>query len=287
MTSLPWARRGRLAPAVSAGILATTLALPTVGAAAAGLAVTLTAAPATGINFGNVTTNTTVPVLFSANLFGSHNTDQSSAYIQGLYHALLGRAAGPVEVQQWLGILGSRQTNQQVALDIAQSPEHRGLELDAYYRNLLHRVESAAERTGWINFFLAGGTELQVVGGFLTSPEYQALHATSASFAAAMYTDLLGRIGSSGELANLTAQLAAGTFTRSQFIDGYLHSQEAYQLAVESFYVAYLHRDALSDPLAGGWVTKIQNGQSLALVQSEILGDPGGEFFQDGGSSVG
>ena len=35
MTSLPWARRGRLASAVSAGILATTLALPAGGAAAA------------------------------------------------------------------------------------------------------------------------------------------------------------------------------------------------------------------------------------------------------------
>jgi hypothetical protein len=166
------------------------------------------------------------------------------------------------------------------------SPEHRGLEVDSYYKSFLHRTESATERTMWINDFLAGESEQQVVTSFLGGTEYESEHASNAQFAAGMYADILGRSPSTTELNNVEAQLAAGTTTRAQFIAGYLHSQEAYQLAVQGFYVAYLHRSAIGDPFSAGWVTMLQGGVPLGLVQAEILGDPGGEFYQDGLSSV-
>jgi hypothetical protein len=254
------------------------------GAAAGGIAVKLVSAPAT-VNFGNIATSTAMQVLTSANLFGKGNANLSTAFIQGLYHALLGRSAGASEVAPWLNALSGGLTRQQAAQDISASAEHRGIEVDAYYRTLLHRVESPAERTGWVNFFLAGGSEAQVVADFMGSAEYQSEHASNAAFATALYADILGRSASSSELKNVESQLAAGTVTRAQFIAAFLDSQEAYQLAVESFYVAYLHRNAYSDPQSSTWVNLLLGGQTLAQVQSEILGT--GEFFNDGSGSVG
>ena len=45
----------------------------------------------------------------------------------------------------------------------------------------------------WVDAFLNGAGEVDVIQGFLTSPEYQAAHATDTSFVNALYSQVLGR----------------------------------------------------------------------------------------------
>src|SRR5207253_3707686 len=122
--------------------------------------------------------------------------------------------------------------------------------------------------------------------GFLNSPEYQAAHASDALFVQDLYVDLLGRQGTSAELANVQAQFGLGA-TRAGLIDLFVHSGEENQLAVLGFYAAYLHRSSLADALSGNTVTRLNNGESLGSVQASIFGDSVfHEFFDDGAATV-
>jgi hypothetical protein len=173
-----------------------------------------------------------------------------------------------------------------VAEEIVQSSEHRGLEVDFYFQTLLHRTEAPSERTAWITNFANGATEADIVEDFMNSSEYQTAHASDASFAAALYTDILGRTGSSTDIMAVETELANHTFTRAQLIHGYVHSDEAYRDAVSSFFAAFLHRDVSQDPGLATWMNKLKSGESLGQVEAEILADPGAEFYNDGAATV-
>src|SRR5262249_15775374 len=60
-------------------------------------------------------------------------------YVSALYQDVLGRPADVAGVNYWGGLLQAGFTRAQVAQGIWESPEHRGVEVDALYRSLLHR----------------------------------------------------------------------------------------------------------------------------------------------------
>ena len=62
-----------------------------------------------------------VPSPFST----SPSTDANTAYVQSLYHAVLGRTGADAEVNAWLVKLNAGMTRQEVALGFVNSPEHR------------------------------------------------------------------------------------------------------------------------------------------------------------------
>jgi SdrD B-like domain/Right handed beta helix region/Putative Ig domain/Domain of unknown function (DUF4214) len=257
--------------------------------------ITLAGTAATGLNFGNFQNQSVAPVEVNTNLFGSgSNTDANTAYIRGLYFALLGRDANRQlpqsngtsisEVQYWLNQLNSGMTRDQVAQAIVDSQEHRGLEVDSYYETYLHRSESAAEQAFWVNVFESGADEATVVEGFLDSQEYQLEHVSDSSYVQDLYIDVLGRFGSASELTAQEAALASGV-SRQALAQMFVQSDELDQLAVTSFYGAYLHR--APDPKDVFWLNMLQSGQSLGAVQAGILGDPFyQEFFNDGAATV-
>jgi hypothetical protein len=256
------------------------------GNAANGIPVNLGAAGVSGVNFGDVMFAPAAPVIVNAIIFGTSNPDANTAYVRGLYQAVLGRSPSAVELQDWLTSLNGGQTHEQVALGFIQSPEHRGLEVDDYYRSFLHRTESASERQNWVNVFLAGETETDVVEGFINSAEYQSEHGGDAAFAQGLYVDVLGRQGSNNELSAVRAQLSSGA-SRAGLIDLFVHSNEANRQAVLGFYAAYLHRSGLADPGSAFWVNLLNGGAALGSVQANLLGDsPFHEFFNDGAATV-
>src|SRR5262249_42680637 len=143
-----------------------------------------------------------------------------TAYVRGLYFTLLGRDAdrqlrrpdGSVisEAQYWLNQLHGGLTRQQAAQGVAGSVEHRGLEVDSYYRTFLRRDETPPERDFWVSRFAEGDDEQTVVEGFLNSPEYQLAHDGDSSFVRDLYFSVLGRFGSASELAAAAADLGGG-----------------------------------------------------------------------------
>jgi len=249
----------------------------------------------TGLTFGTFLNGAVAPVQVAANRFGTGtNPDADTAYVRGLYLVLLGRDADRQltqpdgstisEVQYWVNLLHSGMTRAQVAQGVVGSGEHRGLEVDSYYRTFLHRSERPDERAYWVAQFAAGADEVAVVEGFLNSQEYQLAHASDSSFVGALYVDVLGRFGSSSELTAAEMALNSGV-TRSALADMFVRSDEAYRLALTSFYGAYLHR--APDAGSAFWLDQLHSGQTLGAVQAGILGDPGfAEFYNAGAATV-
>src|SRR5262249_41222698 len=88
-------------------------------------------------------------------------------YVQALYQALLGRAAGGDELAGW-GKALTAVGWQGVALALLQSPEYRARQLDAFYVALLHRPADAG-LAGW----LTSGLDLHAVRvGFESGTEF-------------------------------------------------------------------------------------------------------------------
>jgi hypothetical protein len=198
----------------------------------------------TGRDFADVPATTVIDVNPQATLFPAHVGDPNIEWLYGAYRAVLSRDPDPLGLSIFGGMLDSgTATLQQVAKMIWESPEHRGLQVDGYYRYYLGRPSDAFGRPYWVNLFLGGADEATVVQGFLTSPEYLSQHATNTAFVDSLYSNLLGRPAQSGEDAYWVHQLN-GTTSQATVIQGFLASDGFETLAVDAFYSAYLHRAA-------------------------------------------
>jgi SdrD B-like domain/Domain of unknown function (DUF4214) len=256
------------------------------GGAAKGVAAQVAGSPVTGVNFGMVVFAPAAPVAVNGDIFGASNPDANTAYVRGLYQAILGRPSRADEVPFWLNKINNGFNQIQVVQGFIQSFEHRGMEIDYYYSNFLHRAPSPAERAFMIDMYLKGATETAVVENFLNSADYQAAHPGNDQFAQSVYADLLGRTPSTTEAAAVQSQLQAGK-ARAQLVDTLLHTDEANKLAVQGFYAAYLHRNSSADPNSVYWTNTLATGVSLGDVQGGVVGDLYfGEFFKAGATTV-
>ena len=274
---------GTIAPSL-ASVAAGTSNINTILAQDTGSALSNQAATAS-IGTLNLVFNPAVPVQYNLNIFGSTNADATTAYIQGLYHAVLGRAGSSSEVQWWVnGLNNNFLSRAQAAQDFVQSTEHRSQEIDSYYQHFLNRSENTTEQAYWVKLFQAGADENTVVQDILSSAEYQAEHATDANFVQSLYSNILGRAASATELSAVEALLANGV-SRQVLTQEFLQSTEADILALAGFFTAYLHRSL--DAGASYFIALLQSGQSLGAIQSLILGDPTvAEFYYDGAATV-
>lgn len=215
-----------------------------------------------GRDFADVPATTVVGVYPQAVLFPAHVGDPNIEWLYGTYRAVLNRdpdSLGLAVYGSWLD--QGAATRDQVAQAIWESREHRGLQVDGYYLTYLGRPSDAAGRSFWVNEFLGGADEATVVQGFLTSSEYQALHATNSAFVQSLYADLLGRPAQGGEDAYWMNQLNGPTGPAS-VVQGFLASDEFTTLAVDSFFSAYLHRAAGAADLSY-WLGQPRTGGSL------------------------
>jgi subtilisin family serine protease len=195
------------------------------------------------------------------------------AYVQQLYHDLLGRTADIAGMDAWVSALEASLPRAQVAQAIWMSAEHRGREVDTYYATYLRHAADPAGRAGWVNAFLAGATETDVIQAFVTSPEYRAEHAGSATYLSALYQDLLGRPADAGGLAGWVAALTHG-LSPQQVAHSLLTSAEGWSAFIRATYGAYLHR--APDPSgAAVWLAELGSGHAspglmaVAILSSE------------------
>lgn len=101
--------------------------------------------------------------------FGRGN---NADWIRDLYLKLMLRPADDGGLNYWVGKLSSGQMNRtQVAMWFYQSPEKRGLRVDALYQNLLGRQSDPGGRAYWANRLTAEG-DIALSNSLASSPEY-------------------------------------------------------------------------------------------------------------------
>jgi hypothetical protein len=231
---------------------------------------------------GDLLYSPAAPVAPTTLIYGSTNPDTATAYIQGLYHSLLGRAGELGGLTYWVGLLNGGVSRQLIVQGFLQSQEHRGQEVDVYYQTFLHRSADAAGRTYWINQFLGGADEATVLQGFLTSAEFQAAHPDDTSFVQDLYLDLLGRTPDTTGQSYWLSLRGSGT-SRASVVAGIVRSAEVAARAVDGFYAAYLHRAA--DPAASYWLSLWTGGvvRLTDIAAGYLTSD---EFFNNGAQTV-
>lgn len=236
----------------------------------------------TDLHFGVLISSPVTTLSPTPHLYGSTpNPDADTAFVRGLYEAILGRdpAGTPGDVawegQSWVDQLHVGLSRLAVAEAIGNSTEHRGLEVDAFYRDFLGRTADAAGRSYWIDRLQAGDSEASVTLAFLNSAEFQAAHADGADYVQALYRNVLGRSASDSEAAGWRTSLAGG-LSRADLAAIVVNSQEAANLAISGYYAAFLHRGV--DDQAGGWSAALQQGSATPSdVAAAILASD--EFY--------
>lgn len=227
---------------------------------------TLTAAYSGDTNF----TASTSPAVIE--LVG--NTNQR--FVNQLYRDLLGRDAEPQGLVFWSAALIAGTSHFMVAQGVIGSPEYHAHELNLIFQRYLGRPIDAPSLTAFSQFLSQGGTIAQAKAAVLGSNEYYALHgSTPASFADALYHDLLNRSADAGAQSAIAAQLTAGA-PRSLIATQVMSHSEYQQLIVESWYQQYLGRPV--DSAALSYATGLlAAGTSEELVIAAIVSSP--EYF--------
>lgn len=238
-----------------------------------------------GINFGNVLYNPAFPINPAANLYGSQsNADTATAYVIGLYQAILSRSPGTRELASWVTAIQGGMAYPAVANQFVNSREHRLDEVNYYYENFLGRSADSAS-AAWVDDLVKGVGETAVIEAIMTSQEYTAKYSSDAAFVNDLYFHLLGRHADSGGAAYWEQKLAGGT-SRAEVVAGFLNSQESVELATESFYAAFLHR-MQDQPGAEHWVGQFTSGAlNFDQIAAAFFSVPPQEFLTNAAKTV-
>jgi hypothetical protein len=124
----------------------------------------------------------------------------------------------------------------------------------------------------------------QLVTNFINSLEFQQKYPnlTNEDFVRLLYTQVLGRTASAGEVAFHASFLNAGTLTRTQVATSFLNSQEfrirlASRLSAFLLYATLLQRDPSQTELFNRQV-QLDAGIPLATLTTQFIQSP--EFTQ-------
>jgi hypothetical protein len=200
----------------------------------------------------------------------------NAAFLCLVYEDLLGRAADVGGLAAWEGQLALGASRQQVAYDIATSPEHLSDLVQGDYEYFLGRAADAGGLATWVGLLESGWSPQAVLEGLLSSPEYYAdAGGTPSGFVTDLYSDLLGRTADAGGLASWVGHLNSGV-SRGAVVAGFLYSSEYETKFVQDLYFFLLNRGADPQGLAT-WVSELASGVSEEWVISGIVGSP--EFY--------
>jgi hypothetical protein len=232
--------------------------------------------------------------------FETQDLTGNAAFVAALYRDLLhrhGDVTNPTDAGFWVnGLNAGTFSVATVAKDVSRSPEALGIVVDGLYRQLLGRASDPGGRTSFVSFLQGGGTVEQAIAAIVNSSEYQATNGmTDSAFIQSLYTHLLGRTGTSAEVASWLAVLP--TIGRAGVVSGFLSSGEyrtdevdqlygnplAPVTSVTSSFPDLLHR--ASPPSAtevSGWVT---SGLDILTIEALFAGSP--EYFSLGSTLTG
>jgi len=193
-------------------------------------------------------------------------------FIRMLYVDLLGRDADSSTVAVLVGLLQgtSRQT---VALNVLTSPEYDSYLISSYYRNFLGRSPSTSDLSFFLPFLTnPGSSDEEVAALILGSAEYftNVAGGTNAGFVNQVYSDVLGRTPSAGEILPFVNFLSNG-FSRSDVALLILRSAENRTHLVNTWFNDFLRR-APTGTETSSFVGLLNNGSTQEQVMAQILG---------------
>jgi hypothetical protein len=216
----------------------------------------------------------------------------NAALVAALYRDLLhrrGDVTNANDAGSWVNALNAGTiTRQAVAIGIARSGEGLGIMVDSLYARLLGRASDATGRASFVSFLQQGGTVEQAIVSMVTSPEYVAANGgTDTMFVQSLYNHLLGRTGSSGEVAGWVALLPF--IGRAGVANGFLTSMEYRTIEIQELYGAtlapvtsvasafpnQLHRS--TPPSAAEVNFWLNSGQNILTIEALFVGSP--EYF--------
>lgn len=199
----------------------------------------------------------TVAIASGAEYFRRSAAPTNPHFIDALYTDALARPASGTEQNLW-GNLFITAGAAPVVNGVARSAEAAQHTVASWYSRFLGRRAGSGETTGWANLLLAGATEEQVLGGFLSSGEFynRAQRLTPSGggderFVQALYLLLLERPASAGEVGSWLGTVAGAG--RQAVALTFLSLAEFRGVAVRGVYLALLHRPA-ADAEANSWV---------------------------------
>ncbi|HEY8720434.1 DUF4214 domain-containing protein [Pengzhenrongella sp.] len=94
------------------------------------------------------------------------------AWVARLYQDVLGRTAGPSEVQNWVGVLAVTPSRLDVAKSFVMSTERLTTVVNGYYEHLLNREIDPGGLAKWVPLIQKGYRTEAVIGGIVSSAEY-------------------------------------------------------------------------------------------------------------------
>ena len=127
-----------------------------------------------------------------------------AAWVQGMYHDLLGRNPDSQGLAYWEQQLNQGASPQAVALGFAASPERAGQHIATDYWTYLGRAASPQEVNYWVGQFRQGTSNEMLVANFISAPEYyQQQHrggGTAADWVSSAYRDVFHRVAAPGDI---------------------------------------------------------------------------------------
>jgi streptogramin lyase len=184
-------------------------------------------------------------------------------FVEAVYKNLLNRDVDIPGLLFWENLLDNEGiTRQQVIAAIGASPEYRGIQVQNFYQQYLHRAADPSGLATGTAFLESGGTPEQLATMLVSSPEFLQLQGqgTNDGFLKALFADALNRAPDAGAVAASNSFLSSGG-ARAQLAAVVLTSTEFRQDLVQGYYQAYLHRAADSAGLQS-WLGALATGVS-------------------------
>jgi hypothetical protein len=248
--------------------------------AAANYAVTVTVGLTVGgKDFGVVLTSVAVPLQLPPSTSFDPQGNATGDYVEALYRSILHRNGSPAEAASWVSLLQANPAARPaVVMAFWNSEEHRGLQVDTYYAQILERAADASGRAFWVSQLEQGASEEVLTILFLESPEF--LNRGDQFFVDFLYQSVLGRTKDATGEAFWLNSLSSEQLTHDQVVRSFLFSPESLRRLVDGYYSVYLNR-AVD---AGGenfWVGQLASGLPFASIAEQFLATD--EFFASGG----
>lgn len=209
--------------------------------------------------------------------FVSAQTLGNMALVEGVYQSLTG--SNP-NVATLLGGVEQLNEGKLTAQDVVSaawnSPAHFASVANQLYNQYLGRNPTASESDAVVQALQSGATIQSQAAAILTSPQYQALHPSSADLAFSLYQDITGSTPDGVTQESLAQSM--GVETLGQFVSSLQTSSAAVTSTITQVYLDTVRRDPTAAELAqyspqlqAGTLTADQLAQNLLASQ---------EFYQ-------
>jgi uncharacterized repeat protein (TIGR01451 family) len=199
------------------------------------------------------------------------------ALVEGVYESLTG--ASP-DIATTLGAVMRLNQGALSAQDVVSaawnSPAHYTNVANQLYNQYLGRKPTAAETQAVVGALLGGATTQSQAATLLTSPEYQALHPSSAQLAFSLYQDVTGSTPDGTTQQSLAQSM--GTETLGDFVASLQSSSAALTRTITQVYLDTLRRNPTATELAL-YTPQVQSGTLTPdqLMQNLLASQ---EFYQ-------